>query len=421
MSGLGTAIYRGVAKVAALHLSALDSVSSVYVRRSVACGEAAFGRSDIDVHVLIHPHANPEAEARALIRLADRWSRLRRLFPMLGDCDVSTPAELHRWYQLHPFTWYRDRGWLKLSGAEFIRPQVPLQSEAGRESLLWWFFWAWERLPQFFRAGNVHTCRNLFLDMANVFFLYTGTFSEPKNRAEVFQRWRTISPAFRDFTRLFCQHWWSGAAVNRQLTRLLYRESLTLCRMLAAQVGRKLHVTTGGTPVHCAVPFTFAARTYVIVEPPRSEQIGQALALMEQDPTVFVTTAEALAFYWYHRNPWEYYTVRDTSLLAPFSPPPEEALRNSTRIASTREIPRRVGCALGRKVRSSGAVSLRYAQHRLYADQGVIASGAGELQRQYQRCYGAWPYTGTDSRTTYFSHDYPLLCESIDEVRSRLQ
>jgi hypothetical protein len=421
MSDLGTAIYRGVAKVAALHLSALDSVSSVYVRRSVAYGEVVFGRSDIDLHVLIHPHSDPQAEAQALVCLTDRWSRLRWLFPMLGDCDVSTPAELQRWYQLHPFTWYRDRGWLKLSGEEFVRPQGALQSEASRESLLWWFFWAWERLPQFFRTGNVHTCRNLFLDMVNVFFLYTGTFTEPKSRAEVFQYWRAVSPAFQGFTQLFCQHWWNRAAVNRRMTRLLYRESLTLCHMLAAQVEQKLHVVRSETRVHCTVPFTFAARTYVIVEPSQSEQIEQALTLMEQDTTIFVTTVEALALYWYHRNPWEYYTICDAPSSSPFSPPPEQALRYSTEVALTREIPRRVGCALGRKVKNSAAVGLRYAQHRLYVDHGVVTSGAGEVQRQYQRCYGIWPYTGTDSRATYFFHDYPLLCESIDAVRYRLQ
>jgi hypothetical protein len=209
--------------------------------------------------------------------------------------------------------------------------------------------------------------------------------------------------------------------VKRQLTRLLYQESLILCHLLATQIERKLHIMRREIRLHCAAPFTFTARTYVLVEPLQTEQTEQAVIAMEQDPSVFVTTAEVLALYWYHRNPWEYYTMRESHPSHAFSPPPEQVLRHSAQVALTREIPRRVGCALGWKVRNSTAVSLRYAQHRLYVDQGIILSRAEEVQQQYRRCYGSWPYTGTDSRTTYFLHDYPLLCESIDEVRSRLQ
>jgi predicted nucleotidyltransferase len=117
-----TSIYRAIACVAARQLGRLDPVLSVYTRRSVACGEVVFGRSDIDLHILIEPLPNVSAEARFLRDFAARYAALQRVFLCLGDCEVSTEAELASWYRSRPYTWYRDRGWQRLYGKEFQRP-----------------------------------------------------------------------------------------------------------------------------------------------------------------------------------------------------------------------------------------------------------------------------------------------------------
>jgi len=420
MSRLSTALYRLVAQAVASRLGALDCVASVYVRRSVACGEVVFGRSDIDVHILIHPFTDLQEEAQALLRLTDCLARLRRLFPILGDCDVSTRAELERWYQLRPFTWYRDRGWLKLHGAEFARPHVSLSDGDARDSLLWWFFWAWEQLPQFFRTEDVHTCRNLFLDMVNAALLYTGEFKEAKSRAEVWRHWRVAKTTPRARTARLPRRWPSSLETRRNFLRQLYRESLDLGRMLADHVEGTLAMEKNVPHLRCLSPFTFAEKNYLLLDPFQQDRVEDALTAMKHDATVFATTPAALALYWRHRNPWEYYTVLDATPPSSFPPPSGRALHHSLQASLTPEIPRRIGCTLGRKGRGSMAIGLQYAQHELYADHRIISRNAEELMSQYQLHYGAWPYSGTVLRTVYFQYDYPRLCRTIDSLARKI-
>ena len=227
---IATEIYLLIARIVARQLGRLDPVLGVYTKRSVACGEVTFGKSDIDLTLLIEPLPDVHTEARFLRDLTARYAVLKRFFPCLGECEVGTRAELESWYrsQSYGWYWYRDRGWLNLYGEQFERPRVSLTEGEGRDSLLWWFFWAWERLPGFYRAGNVRTCCNLFLDMVNVYLLYLGTFHAPKRRAEVFEHWlATVPPSReRDEIRRGFQKGFRGN--YRALTRWIYVESLQL-------------------------------------------------------------------------------------------------------------------------------------------------------------------------------------------------
>jgi hypothetical protein len=172
--------------------------------------------------------------------------------------------------------------------------------------------------------------------------------------------------------------------------------------------------------LRCLSPFTFAEKNYLLLDPFQQDRVEDALTAMKEDATVFTTTPEALALYWRHRNPWEYYAIRDATHPAPFSPPSGRALRQSLQASLTPEIPRRIGCTLGRKGRGSMAIGLQYAQHQLYADHRIIARNAEELMSQYQLYYGEWPYSGTDLREVYFPHDYPLLCQAIDSLTRKI-
>src|SRR5262249_41519484 len=151
MPQVETRLYRFFAKIAAQQLGRLESVLGVYARRSVACGEVNFGKSDIDFYILIQPSADILTEARNLRDLARRFATLKKVIPCLGQGDVSTPTELQHWYQTRPYTWYRDRGWLWLYGQHYERPHVALTDGQQRDSLLWWFFQVWEYLPGFYR------------------------------------------------------------------------------------------------------------------------------------------------------------------------------------------------------------------------------------------------------------------------------
>lgn len=416
MPRLETQLYRFLARLAARQLGRLDPVLSVYARRSVACGEVVFGNSDIDLHLLLKPCSSLDQEAHSLLNIATHYVRLKRLLPCVGDCNVSTRAELENWYRARPYTWYRDREWLKLYGEDWARPGVVLSGSTERDSLLWWFFWAWERLPGFFRAGNVRSCCNLFLDMINVYGLYVGAFDVPQRRAEVLRYWRTFCPPSKELDAFV-----RGFAVGfrgryRSLLCWLYNESLKLSDALSEHVTRILGGGGCDAEVRSQVPFSFTARTYLLVNPFREKQAAQAFDAMQRRSEVFVTTEKALKLYLYHRNPWEYYLLRANNPHIPLAPPPEEALQQSVRFALHKEVPRSAGFSIGRKADRSPTIGLQYAQCRLYVEHRRVAASAEQLVQQYQQHYGAWPYRGGASHNVYFLQDYPVACQTIEEL-----
>lgn len=419
MPGVETRLYQFIARIAAAFLGRLDPVVSVYTRRSVACGEVVFGRSDIDLHVLFAPFADVTSEARFLRDLAVRHASLKRWLPCLGDCDASTQEELAYWYQARPYIWYRDRGWLNLYGKEVARPCGALTSSEERDSLLSWFFWAWERLPGFYRAGNVRTCCNLFLDMVNAYGLYIGAFDAPQRRAEVLRYWRDSLPPSREREELQ-RGFHSGFRGNyRALTQGLYGESLRLCDALSAHVAQKLEGEGCNAELRSRMPFAFSRKRYLLVDPLRPTALAQALTIMQGSPEVCVTTEKTLKLYLCHRNPWEYAAIRTHEHAFPLSPPPPEAFQREIRRSLHREIPRRAGFSIGKKTDRSSAIGYHYAQCRLYSDHGRVAADAADLVRQYEHCYGTWPYRGRATRDDYFLHDYPVICKTMDDL-SRL-
>lgn len=420
MPGLETRLYQSIARCAARLLGRLDPVLSVYTRRSVACGEVVFGRSDIDLHILISPFSAVDEEARFLRDFAVRYVSVKRLLPCLGDCDVSTHRELAHWYRSRPFTQFRDRGWLRLYGKEFDRPCVPLTDGEKRDSLLWWFFWAWERLPSFYRAGNVRTCCNLFLDMVNAYGLYVGAFDTPKRRDEVLRYWQAVNPPTRESLELRRSFHRGFRGNCRALKQWLYGESLKLCDTLYPHVVQALDGGGCVTELRVQAPFSFSQRTYLLVDPFRPTEVAQALTVMEKNAQVCITTERTLKLYLYHRNPWEYYTTQTNGCALPFSPPPPEALRRAVRSSLHREIPRRGGFSIGKKTDRSLTLGPQYAQCKLYIDHGIVATSAEDLFQQYQLHYGPWPYNKTASRDAYFLQNYPVVCRTIEEISQKV-
>lgn len=416
MPNIETRLYRCIAKVAAGQLGRFAPVLSVYTRRSVACGEVVLGRSDIDLHVVIEPFLDIYAEAQFLRDFAARSAVLKRIFPCLGDCEVSTRAELESWYRSRPYTWYRDRGWLKLYGKEFRRPTAALTDGEERDSLLWWFFWAWERLPGFYREGNLRTCCNLFLDMVNAYGLYVGAVNRPQDRTELLQYWWTLSPPSREREVLQSGFRNGFRGSYGRLLPWLYSESLKLCDTLYPHVTEKLAGEGCGAELRSRTPFRFSPRTYLLVNPLRPADMAQALALMQKTTEIVVATEKTLKLYLYHRNPWEYYTMLANDCLFPLSPPSQEALQRVVRFSLHKEAPRKAGFSVGRKTDRSLTVGPKYAQCKLYVNHGVVATSAEDLLQQYQLRYGVWPYTRAASRDVYFLRDYPVVCQTIEEI-----
>lgn len=403
-----TSAYRTIARGVARWIGADDSVLGVYVRRSVASGEVAFGRSDIDFHAIVAPFGSPEAEGAHLLDLARRVARLRRAVPCLGHFDVSTRVELDRWYRGQPAQWYRDRGWLRLHGEEYERPRLSLDATARRRAL-WWYFWAAQLLPDSYRAGNARRCFNLVLDMFDAHRLLTGPSGVTLTRRELAELWfRSGSPS-AERRRILRAHR-SGFRDRRGETlEPLYRESLALHDALHPLVIASTPNVRSGR-LESRVPPTFSRRSYLVVEAGDRDALASALADLRRDPSLWVLTAAGLELYLALRNPWEHAPLAAANPDRELVPPAPESFHEAIDCIAYPEIPRHFGFVAERR-----HVGPLYAQARLYRDEAVVAGGPDELARAYTERYGRM-LRSDGTRSAYFSLQYPAIRRVVETL-----
>jgi hypothetical protein len=95
----GVRIYRMAAKVMGIALHGHEIVESVYANRGVGRGEITFGRSDIDLTIIVRnpkPNAYDGPELYSLYR---RAAALRRINPALTHMMVHDTPGIIRWMQ----------------------------------------------------------------------------------------------------------------------------------------------------------------------------------------------------------------------------------------------------------------------------------------------------------------------------------
>jgi hypothetical protein len=422
VASLGTKAYGALARAAARGIGSLGFVRGVYARRSLACGEIIFGRSDIDLTVLIDRPAGLEAEVAHLLALSRRFAAVSTALPLFGPPEVATAAELADWYRSpdFPATPERDRGWLRLYGEPFAPPNAHGSPPALRRQNLPWLFWAWTSLPDFHRAGRVRTCCNLLLDMIDVLQLSAGRVHGPSRRAAVLARWSADlapGPEIDDLARVLRG---GRPRAPSDLLRWVYRQSLEVADALDDHAGERLEGVVPATEVVTRVPFSYRPRRYLLVDPRCTGALGDALDRMERDPEVFVTTARALRLYLVHRNPWEYFTIADPEVRAALQPPREDVLRRAVRYYLHRIVPRRLGLAIGTGADRSRTIGPQIAQARLWVEHGVVARGHADLVALWRDRYGDWPWRPANSCGEYFTREYPLVCRAMDAVAARL-
>ncbi len=421
MSALDSGAYLMMARLAARHVAGLGFVRGVHARRSLASGDISFGRSDIDLTIVLDPAESMASEVARLRALARRLAAFRRLLPVVGPPEVATPTELAEWYcsPMFPASAERDRGWRCIWGEAFERPPVAATDAGPYLGELPWFFWAWLTLVDDHRRGKVRTCCNLLLDMVNVLYLCAGAFAGPKRRSEVLAHWSHDVGQRPEHDAIAAAIAGKRPRDPRTLLRWVYNEALIVTEALYAMLASRLGGALPATELRTRVPFGYRSRTYMLVNLHDRSQVDAALARMEREPDLVVTTAHALELYLYHRNPWEYFAIaeRDRGTLGA---PPEAVLRRAIHYYLHRVVPRRIGFAIGSRIDRSHTLGPQYGQARLWLDHGVIAASRDDLVERYRHAYGAWPYQTPQSRDHYFSREYPLLCEAIDALATRL-
>lgn len=147
-------------------------VEHIYIRRSVATGEAEFPWSDLDLGLVIGP-----ASGRDLWRLWRRFRFSRLAFPRMGECLIATAQDLVWMTERDPYRGSLDRRWaIALAGGPPSIPDVPVTPEAAARRLVFWFE---HYLPLALRTGNMRNQRKFAREMANALGVVEGERAEP--------------------------------------------------------------------------------------------------------------------------------------------------------------------------------------------------------------------------------------------------
>jgi hypothetical protein len=181
----GTRLYRAAARLVAPILCA-PGVRSVYIRRSVAYGEADFPWSDLDLGLVVEGFGGREMNG-----LRRRLLAARVAFPRLGECQIASADELTDLAHSDPYRASLDRRFgVTVAGDPPPIPVVPVSRRAAARRLVHWF----ERyLPRAVRQGNLRNQRKFVLEMWNALGVIEGEWAEPlATRRETAARAREI-------------------------------------------------------------------------------------------------------------------------------------------------------------------------------------------------------------------------------------
>ena len=413
---LETALYHPIARAAAAALGRLPYVRGVHARRSFACGEVVFGASDIDLHIVVDEAPDLGTEATRLAELARVTARLKRVLLPLGQYDVTTTVELAAWYEARPYTFYRDRAWRRLAGAAAVRPTCGLRDAAARDSLLWWLFQSFELLPGAYRAGDVRTCSNLFLDVVNAAALHAGELDAPARRRDVLASWCAAEP--RAPSRDAIVAGFAAAYRGRfgALAPVLYAETLRAIDRLARRTDAAGDQARAGSVLRSVDVFRDRPIRYVLVDSDHPTAVADALAETRSDPTAVVTTPAALALQLRHRNPWERAALVARNPEAAIPSVDAGYEHHAARLLAHRLVARRAGLSIGRRHDYGASTIRQLAQARLALDGNPAAADTAGLETAYRERYGTWPFVRAGSAAEFFGANYAAACAIITRL-----
>lgn len=249
-------------------LARQPNVRAIYLRRGVAAGELAFGRSDIDLAMVVDEGAD-------LVSLSAMVSRIRRLAVFLGECLVFEPGDLERWHETDPYRAAQDRRTaIPLEGASPRIPRRPVSSEHAARRCA---FLLEHYIPVAFRRGNRRNLTKFALDMWTAYGVATGALREPyPTRREAATTYRT------------------PRGVNKLLA-----SCLTAADRTHAALRPPLSQAARAATFRVPLPPTFETRTVVILSSPDAPPPSEARA-----PGAFISTREALDLYVQFVNPF---------------------------------------------------------------------------------------------------------------------
>jgi hypothetical protein len=306
---LANAVYRGVARLTGQILGTSEIVESVFAHRSVGSGEISFGRSDIDLVMVVRQPNSDGADGSELASLYEKVCRIRRFNPAVKHMAVQDPRGVKTSVETDTYLASLDRrGSVLLYGKPVEMPEAPVRQE---DALRRFAFPLEGNLTTAVRMGDGRNLRKIAADMWNAYAVAMGILPVPfLTRKQAEAHWSATEDAG------------FPAEVARDPERGLFH---------GFQLAKRLHDELLPPLEPLREPFVFEARmaprfrgrSFVIVP-----GTGFRVPAGSLEPHSFLSTPELLHLYVHYVNPFfDWVLPSDLRRLGFSGPTPREFVR----------------------------------------------------------------------------------------------
>jgi hypothetical protein len=177
MSDWAVRFYRLAAKAVAQALIRHRIVESVYANRGVGRGEVSFGRSDIDLTIILRTPDPARGEGPELHSLYRLVQALRCINPAVAHIMVHDRRGIGRWMRTDTYLGSQERRSMHLlAGTPISPPRVDVRRE---DAIRWVAFWCDRFFPLAVQQRSRRNLRKLAIEVWKSWAIAQGLVSEP--------------------------------------------------------------------------------------------------------------------------------------------------------------------------------------------------------------------------------------------------
>jgi hypothetical protein len=383
-------VYLLAARVSAQALRRQAMVDRILVHRSVATGEVTFGRSDIDLVLVLRPDPDLRRHGAEMWALCRNVHRLRLINPALGHVEAYDAGGWADWHHIDTYRGSEEsRGARTLVGAAYPAAATPVRPE---HAIRRFVLMPLHHLTAALIRRDHRTLRKIALDMWNAYAVATGLVSMPF-------LCRAASAAHYRRSDEFAELGEPGETPSRLMDFMWALSARLHGRVLGHLAGFTRRQT-----VRLPVPPYGGARTFILPVPGDGQPV-------EAVPNTTILSAEALHLFVHFVNPFVWHALPADLVASGFRQPALAAYVAAGRYQFSQQVLRYPGLM-------SDASDLARAWSAFL--QAVLPDLEGGRCPSSRSLQTTWSGRAPAAREYYLTY-FPALCRSHEEITGRLR
>jgi predicted nucleotidyltransferase len=388
--GIGGRLYSWAARASAAALARHAVVDRVLVHRSVATGEIAFGRSDIDLVVIVNPDPDGGRHGVEMLDLCRTLRRIRRVNPALNHVEAHDRPGWRAWLSIDTFRASQERRCaITLWGEPETLPATPIDP---RHAVRHFVLYPLHYLVAVLAGGQRRHLSKIALEMWHAYAVATGALAEPFVRRDEMRAHYERSPERQQLGPL--------GRTPEALTAFMWN----LARILHDRLLPPLAEFRERLSVALRVPPYRGVRPFVLPTVSSGDLPAARLNTTMLSP-------EALHLFIHYVNPFVWHGLPRELIEKGFSQPPVASFAEASRYQFRRQT-----------LRAPGLMTDNTTLATAWADflRGVLP----RLESGESPAEGAFVLYGGSRRPTlaeYYREHFPRLCAAHQDIDRRLR